>query len=343
MTQHLGMTLDPHTAAAKAVLQAAVDAFDHRTLAKALFLSLIERRRQLAPARVDSHNRHMTEFALQLAQRLAVIDRIHQRVQARDALGRQARQRHTDLVVIHTGRCQGGRDGYTAAGHVQMQLVAHPGVEVALSIALFTPVAQLRQRSQCLLGRLQQLRGNAVAWLGLGSPGAARCWTDFALGLFGRFGCFRSVERVCLSGAVLGALAVVDGGGVPGDVADEACAQVFADQGLMRIGRQADSGELGKCAAKRRFAGQGAIGLKAEQAPQRGIHGQSAAQLCGLLKAQNGLGNIGLCQCKAAALGWAGPLADVAKPAVQLQPVKGMHDALVQWREPKLQACSPLA
>ena len=48
-----------------------------------------------------------------------------------------------------------------------MQLVAHPGVEVTLGVALFTLVAKLWQLCKRLTRRLKQLRGDAAARLGL--------------------------------------------------------------------------------------------------------------------------------------------------------------------------------
>ena len=67
-----------------------------------------------------------------------------------------------------------------------------------------------------------------------------------------------------------------------------------------------------------------------------------AAQLRGPLKTQHGLSNKRLRQGKAAALGGADSFACVTEQTLDIEPVQGMHDALVQGCQPKFKACRPL-
>ena len=102
-----------------------------------------------------------------------------------------------------------------------------------------------------------RLRGAAFSSLAEPAAGLPR--------RLGRFRCFvrlrrfGHIERGRFGGAVLGALARADSGGVPCNVAYHTGTQVLADQRLVSFGRQAQAGKLGKGAAERRLAGQWAV------------------------------------------------------------------------------------
>src|SRR5258708_20349098 len=110
--------------------------------------------------------------------RVGVIGRIHQFVEVNHALGTQCHQRDGGLRVMYTGAGQHRADRYLSVGHIQVQLVAAPVLQVSMTILLCADVAlpwQLAEHPGQFLMALPLNTRTALGAFGLGNRTLGVC------------------------------------------------------------------------------------------------------------------------------------------------------------------------
>ena len=230
-----------------------------------------------------------------MAERLAlgvngggVIGGVHEIVEIGDARAGHGHQGNGDLTVVNGGRGQHAGDGDLAAGDVDMQLVADPGLLVALAVFLGADIAGFGQFGEHLV---DVLRGLPLQTRRLG------LWPLFvfarASALARRLSAVGRRIVLLVVGFFRRLLARLDLGGVAGDHADDASAERALDQRRVHLVGQIALRELRKGARKRGFRGHLRASLPTEDAPQRLVDGEAFDQSGGGGNAQHCLGDEG--------------------------------------------------
>ena len=240
-------------------------------------------------AKVGVDDRLMAERAAVVMNGGGVVGGVHEIVEIGNPRAGHGHQGNGDLTVVNGSRGQHAGDGDLAAGDIDMQLVADPGLLVALAVFLGADVAGGGQLGEHLV---DGLRGLPL------QPRRLGLWPLLVLARASALARRLSAigRRIVL--LVVGLvrrrlLARLDLGGVSGDHADDAPAQRALDQRCVHFVGQIAMRELREGARERGFRGHLRASLPTEDTPQRLVDGEAFDQSGRGGNAQHRLGDEG--------------------------------------------------